>query len=520
MKIVTTLRGIAVALIVLSLVNALATFVLLKRMESDGRVVNFAGIVRGGTQRLVKLELAGTPADELAAKLDAIIKGLVNGSTELGLPKAGDAAFLARMNEVAHGWEELKLRLRDARTEKAHQARFVKASEEYFELTNKAVGAAESFSRGKVTTVILVQVVLLLANLAILGVIWTVSERKIARPLTEVTRQVSVIAGGNLAVDIPVVSGDEIGQLAAAMRSMVERLKAMLLQVQKAADEVNVSSGIQSRFSEEMARGAARTSERSQVVAAASDRMSTSMRSIAETMEQSCSSVNSVAAATEELTNTIREIAKDTNRVRSIMGDTVGKVNALQHSVNDLGRSAQDIGKISESIGAISAQTNLLALNATIESARAGAAGKGFAVVAGEIKDLARQTSDATIDIKGRIETIQASTSANVADIDTITGVVREVHDLIDNVAALIDMQSAAIQDIAKNIARTAQDIQTVNGSVAQSSQAADEVARDIAETNRQAGEIKSASERIRSNAAGQEVVSHQLEGLVSQFKV
>jgi methyl-accepting chemotaxis protein len=70
-----------------------------------------------------------------------------------------------------------------------------------------------------------------------------------------------------------------------------------------------------------------------------------------------------------------------------------------------------EISKVTETITEISEQTNLLALNATIEAARAGEAGKGFAVVANEIKELAKQTSDATQEIKRKIESVQASTT-------------------------------------------------------------------------------------------------------------
>lgn len=64
---------------------------------------------------------------------------------------------------------------------------------------------------------------------------------------------------------------------------------------------------------------------------------------------------------------------------------------------------AQDISKVTEVITEISEQTNLLALNATIEAARAGEAGKGFAVAANEIKELAKQTAEATKEIKIKV---------------------------------------------------------------------------------------------------------------------
>jgi methyl-accepting chemotaxis protein len=71
-----------------------------------------------------------------------------------------------------------------------------------------------------------------------------------------------------------------------------------------------------------------------------------------------------------------------------------------------------------------------LALNATIEAARAGEAGKGFAVVANEIKELARQTAEATLDIKQQIEGIQHSTGGTVEAIDQIGKVIDNVIDI------------------------------------------------------------------------------------------
>lgn len=90
----------------------------------------------------------------------------------------------------------------------------------------------------------------------------------------------------------------------------------------------------------------------------------------------------------------------------------------------------------------ISEQTNLLALNATIEAARAGEAGKGFAVVANEIKELARQTADATSEIKEQIEGIQGSTSGTVSEIDEILKVINDVNEIVSNIATAVEEQS------------------------------------------------------------------------------
>jgi methyl-accepting chemotaxis protein len=82
----------------------------------------------------------------------------------------------------------------------------------------------------------------------------------------------------------------------------------------------------------------------------------------------------------------------------------VDRTKRASENIDNLSKSAQEIGKVVETINDISEQTNLLALNATIEAARAGEAGKGFAVVAGEIKALASQTAEATLEIRQKLK--------------------------------------------------------------------------------------------------------------------
>ncbi|MEO5366394.1 MAG: methyl-accepting chemotaxis protein [Magnetococcus sp. WYHC-3] len=86
---------------------------------------------------------------------------------------------------------------------------------------------------------------------------------------------------------------------------------------------------------------------------------------------------------------------------------------ANQHSENNariiagLAQATEEIKKVVKMVKNIAGQTNMLALNASIEAAGAGEAGKGFAVVANEVKELAKQTAEATGMISQKVDEIE-----------------------------------------------------------------------------------------------------------------
>ena len=113
------LHGTAAIFFALAVGSAASVYLSLAGMAQDGRVVNLAGVVRGGSQHLVKQELAGKPADKLLARLDGLVRGLVAGDADAGLPVATDVAFIARMAEVSEGWTTLKSKIAAARSQPA-----------------------------------------------------------------------------------------------------------------------------------------------------------------------------------------------------------------------------------------------------------------------------------------------------------------------------------------------------------------------------------------------------------------
>ena len=161
-----------------------------------------------------------------------------------------------------------------------------------------------------------------------------------------------------------------------------------------------------------------------------------------------------------------------------------------------------------------------MALNATIEAARAREAGKGFAVVANEIRELAKQASEATLDIKGKIANIQESTDGAVSGIDEISKIINTVNEIVGTIATAVEEQSAATQEIANNIAQASNGIQDVNQNVSQSSMVATQIDQDISAVNQSASEMTSSRGQVKESAEDLRNVALKLNSVVSSFKV
>jgi len=344
----------------------------------------------------------------------------------------------------------------------------------------------------------------------------------IVRPIRRTANMLKDISEGegDLTKRLEAVSRDEVGQLAVWFNTFLDKLQTLVRDIGAKSLALDSASAELTRLSEGMSAEAIGMSAKSGSVAAATEEMSTNIQSVSAAMEQSSSNVNMVATSTEEMTSTVNEIAQNAERARSISEGAVRQSQFASEKMAILGESARKIGRVTETITEISEQTNLLALNATIEAARAGEAGKGFAVVANEIKELARQTAAATVDIKGQIAEMQATTSTTVADIEKISEVIFEINNVINGIATAVEEQSAASGEISSNISQASQGIAEVNENVAQSTLVIADITRDIAGINQQANQVGDGSRQVQLSAQGLSDLAVQLENLVKKFKV
>jgi methyl-accepting chemotaxis protein len=168
------------------------------------------------------------------------------------------------------------------------------------------------------------------------------------------------------------------------------------------------------------------------------------------------SKTEAVAMGTGELTASTREISASTSMAVANTGTAVRAAGTASERLVKLGESSAKIGSIGKLINSIAEQTNLLALNATIEAARAGEAGKGFAVVAGEVKELARRTSEATAQIAKMIDAIQSDSADAASTIQEIVDLIGQIEEEQTTIASAVEEQSTTAAQISHTVVEAA----------------------------------------------------------------
>ncbi len=365
-----------------------------------------------------------------------------------------------------------------------------------------------------------VTIVVILILAIIIGVVGFFVGKTIASSLSIGVNIAERIATGDFTQEIDANQEGEIGQLMKSLSSMSQNLQKMFANVTQGVITLTSSSSELSSAANQIISNSNETSEKSNKVTIAFEEMNDSMSGVATTTEEATNNIQMIVSATEEMSITIQEISNNTSKGSKITQNAVDNAKQLSGKVDELDKVAKEITKVTDTIADISKQTNLLALNATIEAARAGEAGKGFAVVANEIKELAKQTEDATNEINSKVSGIQATTTDSVKSIDEIVSIIIEVNEIVATVATAIEEQNHTTQEISSNIGQAASGIGEVNDRINRMSTVTREVKQNVAEVNKAAEETNTGSIQVNNNAGTLSSLAKQLKDIVDQFKI
>lgn len=351
--------------------------------------------------------------------------------------------------------------------------------------------------------------------------LWFVMAGSIVRPIAQAVASLKDVAEGegNLTKRLEGTGGNELGELAHWFNLFLEKLQEIIKKIAEYSGNVNQAANQLNTIAGHMASGATETAGSAKLVSGSADTMSASLHTIAMAMEESTANSSMVAGSSQDMSNMVGKIAQSAEKAKAISLNAVDQAKEAGKRMTALEEVASGISKVTETITEISEQTNLLALNATIEAARAGEAGKGFAVVANEIKDLAKQTSEATHNIKKQISDIQNTTETTRKEIVGISAVIESVHEVVTGIALAVDEQTAATDEITRSIEQVSLGIQEVNTNVSQSSDTATQIAEDIAKVNISADAISSSSNEVKNSAENLQQLARELNTIVQRFK-
>ncbi|BAU64500.1 methyl-accepting chemotaxis sensory transducer with GAF sensor [Stanieria sp. NIES-3757] len=331
------------------------------------------------------------------------------------------------------------------------------------------------------------------------------AKERLQQQAIEMLRTVRPAFGGDLTVRA-IVTEDEIGTIAGAYNTTLDSLKDIVIQVQKAVEQVVYT-----------------TSDSSVAVEGLSKQSQQQLQELQQALERIQAMIEASTITTQNAQKVEVAIEQANQTVQSgdrAMNNTVESILGIRQTVADAGKrvkrlseSSQKISKVVSLISSFATQTNLLALNAALEATRAGEYGKGFAVVADEVRNLSLQSSEATTEIEKLVREIQEETQEVAAAMDAGVQQVAEGTSLVNetrNSLNAIVVATAEIRELVQGITSAA-NVQT---------QQAESVTKVMGQVAEIASGTSNDSRKISSSFHELQQLAQNLQARVAQFKV
>lgn len=310
------------------------------------------------------------------------------------------------------------------------------------------------------------------------------------RGVATVLKVVEQVEAGDLTCSVPNSVSGEVSKVVDALGRLLSKLRASMRSVGDIAKNLDENAASLLTVAERVRGNATSTFSSVNEASAAVQRVTVDIERV----------INGAV----EMHDQVDEVMQHASEAQRVGASAVELSTDTGHKIEKLGKSSAEIGLVVRTINTIAEQTKLLALNATIEAARAGESGRGFAVVANEVKNLARETAGATLDISDQVSNIQGDTGQVVSSIDAIRRVIQSVNSMQVEINEVVGKQNQTTTDMSK----ASQDANSALEDLGQSTSKVQEMAED---TVAAAGKTSDAVQSLRET-------SKRLGQTISQF--
>ena len=434
-------------------------------------VVNSAGIVRGGSQRVIKQVIAGS--DETKA-MSAVDTNLGNIKKQMRIGK-----FTKSRNEVEVYWNNtIKKDIEEFKKSGDYKV-LLENSETLFQMTNEMVNNAQ-----KLVDVIAIALYVILGIFVLLCfyMIRNVSAifvKNVATPIKGLEKNLNDMAEGVLSQEFIYEKQDEIGKLYEILNHMrigilsyirdIDRNLTVMAEGNLVKESDMKYLGDYKHIQQNLFHIRRSFSTEFENMDEQADRVALSAKEVARISknleEGAVHQTDSIRTLQEKICTTLEENTKVDSYVeeaRKSSEDTSYSVQLTREQMSkaveamkDISQASEEIRNIVNALDDITSETSLLSLNASIEAARAGEAGRGFAIVAENVSKLAvessKQTDIITQLIDNAMECVGRGTKIVNEAADSLNRI-SDNTDMVDDIIVRLNEQSKLEHELMKEI--------------------------------------------------------------------